>query len=276
MMARVRDMNEFSNDFVVLLPTHSKYKKTVENFLELFRKNWKDCPFKVVVSIVGEKIKIDNVDVIYNGKDASLIDCVVSVAKKYKSVYYISFLGDAFISEKVDNGKIADILNDIIKNKISYCSLTSVKNYRRKKPLNSRLRYINSFDRYSHNFFAFAASREFILNELARYESDMAFEKAYLSCEEEFYYNDRVVVEKNILKIIPGITKGKWDKINLKKLKNRNPEVDFCMAGGVLGFRESLIRHIRDRIVSHLSPNLRVKMKKVVEKIFKMKFGVGG
>ena len=89
------------HDFLIVLPTHSNYCKITENFLELLKKNWKDCPFDVIVSITGEDVRLDGVRSVYNGKNATLIDCLVNASKKYKSNYYISFLGDAFINKAI-------------------------------------------------------------------------------------------------------------------------------------------------------------------------------
>ncbi len=87
------------NDFVIVLPTHSDYIEITKIFLQLLKKNWSDCPFKIIISVTGEKIVVDDAEIVYNGKKASLIDCLVNVSKQYNSKYYISFLGDAFINK---------------------------------------------------------------------------------------------------------------------------------------------------------------------------------
>lgn len=38
----------------------------------------------------------------FNGPDATLVDCIVNASNKYRSDYYMVFLGDAFICGKVD------------------------------------------------------------------------------------------------------------------------------------------------------------------------------
>ena len=215
------------NDFVIVIPTYSKYLNVVNTFLQLLKKNWSSCPFKIVISITGENKKIEGYTCLYNGKKASLIDCVVNVAKKFKSRYYISFLGDAFISKKVDNELINDILNNLLNDKIDYCSILCLKYYAKEKKYNNYFRYINQLDRYSHSFVSFIASYEYIYKELIKFNSDFNFEEFYLSKKNNIYYNNHLIVRNNYFNILPSITKGKWDAINLRKLKKNNPEIDF-------------------------------------------------
>lgn len=262
-------------DFVIVLPTHSSYCGVVKNFLQLLGKNWPDCPFDIVVSVVGDDVKIDGVDNLYNGKDASLIDCVVNVVKKYKRKYYISFLGDAFINMKIDNTEIVEMLKSLADSNIEYCSLQCVKNYRKEKKFNDYFRHINNLDRYSHNFTVFVASRGFIMGEMARFKTDLDFEKNYLCRKDDFYFDRHLIVRKNYFNLLPSITKGKWDRINYRKLKKDNPEVEFD-ARDVQSWKESILCHTRSRVVAFLPSSVRVGLKKITERVFDVKFGVEG
>lgn len=262
-------------DFIIILPTHSSYIGITKNFLQLFKKNWFGCPFDVVVSLTGEKIEIDGVKNIYNGEDASLIDCLVNAAKKDRRKYYISFLGDAFINKKIDNKRIISLLNELIDNKIDYCSLEYVKNYKKKKMFSKSFRYINNLDRYSHNFTAFVASYDFVINELSKYKTDLDFEKAYLFGKDNFYFNNHLIVWQNFFNLLPSVTKGRWDRINYNKLRKSNPEIDFDKRE-LQSIKESLVCHIRDGVVSYLPNLIRKKLKKTSEKVFNMEFGVEG
>lgn len=261
-------------DFIILIPTHSKYIGVVISFLQLIKKNWPDCPYKIVISLTGDSLEIDNQEIIYNGKNASLIDCLVNAAKKYDYKYYISFLGDAFIYRTINNYEIEDIFKTILKDNIKYCSLQNVKNYKKKKQYNKYLRYINGLDRYSHNFTAFVASKDYILNEMSKFASDLEFEKEYLGDSFDRYYDDRLIVNRNFFNLLPSITKGEWDRINYKKLIKYNPDIEFDRRRPMQSWKNSIICHIRAHIVHHISPSMRVCVKKYTERLFKIKFGV--
>ena len=264
-----------ANDFIIVLPTHSKYSKITANFLKLLRKNWSDCQFEIVVSMTGEDIKIEGVKNIYNGKNASLIKCLVDASKEYKSKYYISFLGDAFISKKINNSSVMNLLNTIDNSNIDYCSLKYVKGYTKEKKCNQYFRYINALDRYSHNFTAFVVSYDYLNEEFLKFKDDLDFEEYYLKKKTNKYYDKHLIVRKNYFRLLPGIIKGEWDAINYKRLKKDNPEINFDNRP-VLSFKESAIRHIRNNIVAHIPANARIGIKKFTEKAFGFKFGVDG
>lgn len=260
-------------DFLMILPTHSSYLGVVNNFLELLKKNWPECPFEIIVSIAGKDSELKGTKCIYNGKEATLIDCLVNVAKKTKRKYYISFLGDAFINSKIDSSLINDILREIEDSNAAYCSLQCVKNYKRKKACGKFLRYINNLDRYSHNFTAFVASRDFLLNEMSKFESDLEFEKRYLYQKDNYYFDNHLIVCRNYFNLLPSITKGKWDRINYKELRRDNPDIEFENRP-LQSWKESFLFHIRGNVVHVLPSSVRIITKRLSEWLFRVKFGV--
>lgn len=260
-------------DIVIIIPTHSSYIGIVKNFLQLFKKNWPECPYDVIVSVTGEKVRLNDATALYCGKNASLIECVMKATKNSKNC--ICMLGDMFINSKVDNKAIVEIIERLEKDNIQYCSLSYVKNYKKEKKYSEELRCINNLDRYSHNFGAFFASRNFIENELAKYETDLAFEEAFLHQKENYYFTDHLIVRKNYFNLLPGITKGEWDRINFRRLKKSNPEIVFADRP-IQSRKNSVICHVRGKVVSHLPNFVRVGMKGSIERVFHINFGVRG
>lgn len=215
------------HDVILIIPTHSSYMDIVKNFLELFSKNWNDCNYPIIISVCGKNEKIDGYINIYNGNDASLIDCILNAALEFKSKYYICLLGDAFINKKVNQKIIDTIIYSMEQGKINYCSLLNVRHYRKIKSFNSSLRYINSKDRYSHTFIAFIANNYYLKNVLSKFHTDLEYEMGYINIEKEYYFEHDLIVKNNYLGILPGIRKGKWNRIFLYKLKKDNPEIVF-------------------------------------------------
>ena len=262
-----------ASDYIIIIPTHSSYQKTVENFLQLLRKNWPNCPYKLIVSVTGNNTVIPNCENLYNGRDASLIDCIVNVTKKYPNKRYLCLLGDAFINKKIDNEIVQKMLNILTKNRIDYCSLNYVRNYKKVKTFNQNLRYIHGKDRYSHSFVAFAASYQYIAEELSKFKSDLDFEKFYLFQDKNEYYKNHLIVRKNYFNLLPSITKGKWDRNNYYKLRKSNPEVIFDKRE-VQTLKEAFVCHLRELIVPCLPSKMRIRVKKIVENISGFHFGV--
>lgn len=256
------------NDITVIIPTHSSYIDIVKNFLEIFSINFRCASCRIVLSICGERITIDGVVNLYNGTDASLIDCVINARKKYPSLYYLCFLGDAFVTKEIDCQNLFNLLNTLYNNEIHYCSMLCVKNYASKKLLNKKIRYIHSKDRYSHNFVSYIADNYYIDNILAKFKSDFDFEMHYLLESRQFYYKNDVIFTENYFGIYPGITKGKWDKIVLYILKIKYPKIRFSSRSRELLF-ESIYSVLRNTLLPYIPNNLRLNMKKKIKFINK-------
>ncbi len=240
-------------DLVIIVPTNSSYIDIVNIFLQLIEKQLKLRKNQILISVTGQNIKIQGYKSIYNGEKASLIECVINAAKNSDSQYYVSFLGDAFITKSVDQKHLNNIVNVVKEKGIDYCSLSYVKRYTKEKKLSKELRLINNKDRYSHSFVAFIASKAYINDTLSKYKSDVEFEKYYLSKTSNDYFDNHAIVRKNYLNIHPSIVKGKWDIINYRRIRKKYPEIN-------LGDREqtsyiySLILHIREHIIPYI-PN---------------------
>lgn len=263
------------NNITVIIPTHSNYIGVVDNFLQLLQKNWNDCPYKIIVSVTGDNKSAKDVKTIHNGKNASLIDCITNASNKHLSNGYICILGDMFINKKIDTTKIKNIIDNLLESNIDYCALSPVGNYKKEKKFNAELRYINNLDRYSHNFSAFFASKKYIDKELKKHKTDLDYEKSYLFQKDNFYYEKHLIVRKNYFNFLPGITKGKWDRINYRKLKKDNPEVLFDNRP-IQSKKDSVICHVREKTVSHIPSFIRTPLKNTTEKVFKINFGVKG
>lgn len=256
----------------IILPTHSNYIGVCNNFIQLLRKNWVDCHYKVYVSYTGKETKFQNeCEIIYNGEEASLTECVANAARSVQADYYLCFLGDAFINGKVDGKWVEDVLAIMNQSAIEYCSLMYVKNYAKRKGLNKQFRYIHHRDRYSHNFVAFIANKPFIDEVVSRCGTDLEFEKMFLDDAIDKYYNNHIIVNNNYLHIMPAITKGKWNRFAYQKLKKDNPEIDFEKRP-IESFGESFYQWAHDKIIWLFPDSLRVFLKGILKKFLKKEF----
>lgn len=259
--------DEVNKDSIIVLVTHSNYIDVCEDFIKLFNKNWVDCPFKLVCSIIGDNKIIDGVECIYAGEGKNLTDGIVAVINRYTAKYYMCFLGDAFITQKIDNEKVYTFLKYLDTDKIKYCRLIT-RYYEFKTIKNRPYRYIKSNDIYAHTFVAFVATKGFIDEELNGI-SDLDFEVKYLNKAVEnndFIYKDRVMLVQNLFHIVPGIVKGKWNRIALWKIKRRNKDITLTNRKKI-----SVIEEIKIVTINFLqiwvSPKYRKKIKRVLRKV---------
>lgn len=211
---------------VVVISTYSSYIDVCEIFFKLIKKNWPDCPYRMILAVIGEDIRISGVEGIYIGPEGKLTDCVVSVMKWIPANYYLCMLGDAFMNARVNTEEVSELLKAMKEDGIEYCRLKPIL----KSDLNTVKPYRSTiFGRaYMYGFASFLANAEFIHRELSGI-SDLEFERKYMrDCEDAknaVKYLHSAVLIKDIFHIVSGISKGKWDRRNYRIIKRDNPEV---------------------------------------------------
>lgn len=255
---------------VIILPTHSNYNDICETFLELLRRNWKECNYRIVVSMCGEDKKISGVDYLFNEGTTSITQCLVNACLKYEAATYLVFLGDAFISKKVDNSKVLAFLDEFKRYRIEYCRLYSQFVRYRRIMVGSTMRKMKSA-RYAMSFVAFAATQGFILEEFGQGETDLDFEVKYLEIADKIqgtvFYETRTMLYSNFLHILPGIEKGKWNRIALYRLKRNNPGIDFSDRGKIsLKWQFYLI--FRKIYLTLVPAKIGIETKRVIKRMF--------
>lgn len=234
--------------------------------------NWPEAYKKLIISITGSDnfdISFNDIPVIKNNISTSLPTCVYNAASKYKADYYFVFLGDAFISRRINNEKVEKLLSYLVRNSINYCRLLPQSSlYMRQRQ--KEYRNINSNERYTHSFVAFGAAPNFIKNEFSDNISDRDFEIRYLrlaSKKENLFFEDRVILNKNIFHILPSIQKGKWDRINLFYLKKKYPQIEFSNRGRI-SWKYECVLQIRKLILPIIPDTVRKKVKNMNTKYF--------
>lgn len=255
---------------VIILPTHSSYIDICENFLELLRKNWKECNYRIVVSICGEDKNISGVDCLYNKDTTSITNCLVNACLKYEASTYLVFLGDAFISKKVDNSKVLAFLDEFDRYKIDYCRLYSQFVRYKKLMVGTTMRKMKCA-RYVMSFVAFAATKDFIMTEFGHGESDIDFEVKYLEIAENtkgsVFYDKRTMLSSNFLHILPGIEKGKWERLALCRLKWNNPEIVFSDREKI-SINWQLYLIVRKIYLKLVPAKIGIETKRIVKRMF--------
>lgn len=216
----------------VVLSTHSSYIDVCMNFLELFNRNWSDCGFDFWILVIGSVKHVEVENLIEYEEGNSLPSLLYDFMNKHSEYeLFISFLGDAFITERIDSTMVNSLINDIKKNNINYCCLIPRKPFRLKKTTcGEYMRFISDNDVYSMSFVAFIATRIFIEKEFVGNISDLEFEEKYLSSNTDIFLTnrDKVILTKNIFNIKAGIDAGKWNNHIFRKLKRKYPEIDWA------------------------------------------------
>lgn len=99
------------------------YYKIWEDFLELFSKNWPDCPYPLFIVNDSKELNFEkkyNVTVFHAGEKAEYSQRVQTALKKIDAKYYLLLLEDFFIGEKIDKEVLSKILLFIKTNNVKY------------------------------------------------------------------------------------------------------------------------------------------------------------
>ena len=264
---------------IIVVPTHSSYLDICKNFIELLRINWMNCNYDIVLSITGEELNVEGINSIYNGKDATLPECILNVAHEYAADYYFCFLGDAFICDVINQEEVDQCLKEINDFKINYCRLQPKACVKDRQDIGKILRRINVQERYAHSFIAFIATRKFVYEEFGERITDRDFELRYLGTkfmnDQSVFYSDRAILRKNIFNILPGIEKGKWNGIILRKLKRRYPGIKFAERE-LISESRALFLMFERRIYNYIPDRIRKYSKNILMPILQEWFDTEG
>ena len=259
-------------DYTLVIPSHGAYEDMCLNFLHLLRKNWQDCPFRIVFAIHTKPIKFEGCDTLFCEKTNNLMGCLAKTIEKYPSPYYIVFLPDALICKPIVQREVDILLHQLKQLNPAYCRIRPTRVNTHSKKASSCLRYIHTQDRYVHSFIAFLASKQFLLSEIKSCSSDFDFEVKYLqlvNCKSaSYHFSDHFVLTKDIFHILHGIIKGKWDRIVLHHLRRDS----LIIKRAKLSWLESIYHYVHIRIMPLFPNTIRLKIKQFVAKMCKKDF----
>lgn len=123
--------NKLESKFSIIVNSFDGYSDLLDDFLNLFYLNWKNCPYDIYIANGEKKIDDSRVIVVNSGKNAEWSNRTRNAIKKTNSKYVLLLLDDYFIGDKIDNKEIIDRINFIEKNNIKYykfsCDSTNLK-----------------------------------------------------------------------------------------------------------------------------------------------------
>lgn len=104
------------------------YEDMWYDFLNLFHKNWANCPYPLyivdnVAELDPQKADTSKVTVIHAGKDAEYSRKVQVAVEQIDAEYYLLLLEDFFVVKPVSNGNIREVLDFIKREKIEYYAM---------------------------------------------------------------------------------------------------------------------------------------------------------
>lgn len=100
-----------------------KYSDLWNDFFNIKDMFWPDCNFKWYLATDSKPYQRDGVEVIHFGNIREWTKCVRTALQQIDAPYICPFLEDAFISKKIDNKLINDLVDYSEKNHVSFLCL---------------------------------------------------------------------------------------------------------------------------------------------------------
>ena len=95
------------SDFGVLILSCDKFSDLWNPFFQLFRKNWKDCPYPIYLGSNTVSFQDNHISTILSGEDRDWSSSFKTILQQIPHPYLLVWLEDFFITSTVDSQKIA-------------------------------------------------------------------------------------------------------------------------------------------------------------------------
>lgn len=114
----------------IVVPAHDSYKEIVDLYIKALKKNWSDCPYRIIWANGIEELESDELDVINCGADATFCQRLMKALDDVDTDYVLLTIEDLIISKAVNTQDIETLLECMERNDYKYCKLLNSNKYR--------------------------------------------------------------------------------------------------------------------------------------------------
>lgn len=213
---------------IICLAAYDPYKDIFDVFIELFKKNWPDCPYKLIIANMNFSYESDNENIIVMncGKIKESYIRQRMVREQFDADYYIFMEEDRMITDRVNNQDIEEILDFMDEEKLNYFRCNS--SIFRKKKKNAYVGYNHFYHIPSKEPYGICGSTVIWRNEYMKELEKIGHDNGYVFENEQLknaYYASEKWVKKaatddrNLFNILHCIDKQRWIPSAKKKLQ---------------------------------------------------------
>ncbi|MBQ8124873.1 MAG: hypothetical protein IJ173_03190 [Kiritimatiellae bacterium] len=227
-----------NNDCTVLVISCDEYQDMIPPFSALWRKNWPDCPFEVVMVTENEAGSpacgvFDKV--IYTHKTVSWSERVATALRQIDTPFVLLFLNDYFVSGKVPTSKVLIRLEQAIR--FNALNLRLIPMPRAQLAFDSGDEELPLREYIKNTAYCIATQlgfwdKKFLLRMVERTNSAWEFERKGSLMVGDEKYPILSVVQKEF-PFLDAVHKGFWEKETEKLLAANAVKVDFSRRGFV-------------------------------------------
>lgn len=261
----------FKNQIVLLTDSPDSYLDIFDVFYQMFRKYWADCPFPFYLTVENSNNHYDGINVIKCGKGMNQIQRLVHALKSINAEYIILFDEDIIFSKHINNRDIERIPKVMEDFNLVYYRLAPFPK-QRKISLNgyNYLSYIDTKKKYGKSLMFQIIKKDYLMNlfqegKCTGWDIENNWVKESLLSKEKKFI-DFVIDSRDLFGMIHGVSKGKWIRSSVKRLKRSGCIVDLSKRPQQ-SIKESIKNNIGSLVVRFFSNRFIHKIKKILIKI---------
>lgn len=272
----MESLNWEDKDLSVLIIGYDGYKDVWDIDMYLLNKYWSNRP-KTYLATSVLKPQYDGVEILAAGEKSEWSKKAYNALKEIKTKYVLLMLEDFFVSSPVDNNLVLDSLQLIKDNNIKFYQILVQlikSSWEKGKPFlgNKHIKIIPQRKKYPLNLQAAIWDREFLMNAIGTDNYNAwQFEIKQISSNtinvEKIEY---LIDDRNILNIEHTIVQSKYLRAPLKRLKRREPCIDF--SGREVLSRKENLKYRFKLLMYSLTPQCLVKPFKKIGKLLSIDF----
>ena len=262
---------EASKKICLLTDSPDSYLDIFNVFYTLFKRNWPDCPYEFYLTVEESNVSYDGINIVKCGVGKNQIERLLFAIKNISADFVVLFDEDIFFSKKIHNKDIQIIPDIMSENGFVYWRLAPFPKQRIIPVKNhSYLSYVDAKKRYGKSLMFQVFEKKYLIELFDKekqtgwdIENNWVIES--LKTKEK-YFSNFVIDTRDLFGMIHGISKGKWIRSSLRKLKKNHLVVNLKIRPK-LPLLLSIVANIKNIVVSIVPNRFVGKMKLFLKKI---------
>lgn len=219
--------NNFDCRLAIVLPAYDPYKDAFDIFMDLFEKNWGDCPYPVIVANMHFQYNssLPNFKLINCGNEKRYRVRRNEAIKQVQAKYYLIMEEDRMFAQKIETAEVENILDFMDANDIDYYRMNT--SFFKKKQRNRYKGYTHYYripakEPYGRSGATSIYRIDLIEKNSKKYADPYVEENGYL--EDSFHATEKYLPnaatdDRNVLGILHCIDKSQWIPSAKRKLQ---------------------------------------------------------
>lgn len=260
--------------FAIILPAYDPYKDAFDIFMDLFEKNWSDCPYPFVVAnmFFQHESKLKHFYLKNCGDEKSYRVRRNEAMHLIKAKYYLIMEEDRMFTDKIDTNEIEKILDFMDENDIDYYRLNPSFFKKKKKDKfdgSEHCYHILAQEPYGRSGATSIYRVDLIEKNSNKYADAYMEENGYLEDSykaKERYLEKAATDDRNVLHILHCIDKSQWIPSAKRKLGKLGYDLSHSTLK-TIPLHKAIIQDIKYTFGKCVPIKLRVYIKKVLTKM---------